>query len=38
MDCFFKFKLHIIINDIGQIMTFKVTKVNIDDKTPVTEA
>ena len=37
MGWFFGFKLHMIINDIGQIMAIKITKGNIDDRTPVTE-
>ena len=32
---FFGFKLHIIINDKGELMTFKVTKGNVDDRRPV---
>ena len=37
MGWFFGFKLHIIINDVGQIMAIKITKGNVDDRTPVTE-
>ena len=37
MGWFFWFKLHMIINDVGQIMSIKITKGNIDDRTPVTE-
>ena len=37
MGWFFGFKLHMIINDAGQIMAIKITKGNIDDRTPVTE-
>ena len=37
MGWFFGFKLHMIINDVGQIMAIKITKGNIDDRTPVTE-
>ena len=38
MGCFFLgFKLHMIINDAGQIMAIKITKGNIDDRTPVAE-
>ena len=33
----FGFNLHMIINDISQIMAIKITKSNIDDRTPVTE-
>ena len=35
MSWFFWFKLHMIINDVGQITAIKITKGNIDDKTPV---
>ena len=34
---FFGFKLHMIINDIGQIMAIKITKGNVDDRTSVAE-
>ena len=37
MGWFFGFNLHMIVNDIGQIMTIKITKGNVDDKTPVVE-
>ena len=37
MGWFFWFKLHMIINDVGQITAIKITKGNIDDKTPVAE-
>ena len=32
---FFGFKLHLIINDKGEIMAFKVTSGNVDDRKPV---
>ena len=35
MGWLFAFKPHMIINDVGQIMAIKVTKSNIDDRTPV---
>ena len=35
MGWFFGFKLHIIINDKGQLMAFKVTHSTIDDRKPV---
>ena len=38
MGWFFGFKLYIIINDVGQIMRIKITKGNIDDRTPVVES
>ena len=37
MGWFFGFKLHMIINDAGQIMAIKITKGNVDDRTPVAE-
>ena len=36
MGWFFGFKLHIVINDKGEIMAFKITKGNVDDRKPVT--
>ena len=35
MDWFFAFKLHMIINYVGQIVAIKITKGNVDDRTPV---
>jgi hypothetical protein len=32
---FFGFKLHLIINDHGEIMNFQLTKGNVDDRKPV---
>jgi len=32
---FFGFKLHLVINDKGEIMAFKVTAANVDDREPV---
>ena len=37
MCWFFAFKMHMIINDLGQIMVIKITKGNIDDRTHVAE-
>ena len=37
MGWFFAFKMHMIINDVGQIMAIKITKGNVDDRTPVAE-
>ena len=37
MGWFFGFKLHMIINNVGQIMAIKITKGNVDDRTPVSE-
>ena len=38
MCWFFGFKLHVIINDIGSIITIKITKGNVDDRMPVERA
>ena len=35
MGWFFGFKLRIVINDKGELMAFKVTKGNVDDRKPV---
>ena len=35
MGWFFGFKLHIVINDKGEIMAFKITEGNVDDRKPV---
>jgi len=35
MDWFYGFKLHIIINDKGEILTFTITQANTDDRTPL---
>ena len=35
MGWFFGFKLHVIINDIGQIIAIKITKGNINDRMAV---
>ncbi len=35
MGWFFGFKLHIVINDKGELMAFKITKGNVDDREPV---
>jgi hypothetical protein len=32
---FFGFKLHLVINDRGELMAFKLTAANVDDRTPV---
>ena len=32
---FLGFKLHMVINNIGQIVSLKITKGNVDDRTPV---
>ena len=35
MGWFFGFKLHLVINDKGEIMAFKITAGNVDDRKPV---
>lgn len=35
MGWFFGFKLHLIINEYGQIIAFKLTPGNVDDRVPV---
>jgi hypothetical protein len=35
MGWFHGFKLHIIINDKGEILTFTITQANVDDRTPL---
>jgi len=35
MGWFFGFKLHLIINDKGEVMAFKLTAGNVDDRKPV---
>jgi len=35
MGYFYGFKLHIIINEIGQIIDFQITQANVDDRSPV---
>ena len=35
MGYFYGFKLHIIINEIGQIIDFQITQANVDDRTPM---
>ncbi|HAT6936355.1 TPA: hypothetical protein JAN57_05340 [Legionella pneumophila] len=31
MGCFFGFKLHLVINDYGELMAFKLTRATVDD-------
>ena len=35
MGFFFGFKLHIIVNEVGQIVDFQITQANVDDRTPL---
>ena len=32
---FYGFKLHLLVDDRGQILSFRITRGNIDDRTPV---
>lgn len=32
---FFGFKLHLVINHMGGIVNFAITRANVDDRTPV---
>ena len=35
MGWFYGFKLHIVINDKGEILNFTITQANVDDRTPL---
>lgn len=35
IGCFYGIKLHIIINDKGEILTFTITQANTEDRTPL---
>lgn len=35
MGWFYGFKLHLVINDKGELMAFQITKGNVDDRVPV---
>ena len=37
VDWFFGFKLHLVFNDCGELLTFKLTPGNIDDRVPMPE-
>lgn len=37
MRYFYGFKLHIVVNEIGQIIDFQITQANVDDRTPLKE-
>jgi hypothetical protein len=37
MGWFYGFKLHFIINDVGEILSFHISKGNVDDRAPVTK-
>lgn len=34
---FFGFKLHLVVNDIGEILSFRITRANVDDRSLVPE-
>jgi len=35
MGWFFGFKLHLVINEVGELLAFRLTPGNVDDRTPV---
>jgi len=35
MGYFYGFKLHIVINEMGEIVDFQITQANVDDRTPI---
>lgn len=35
VDWFYGFKLHLIINDVGEVLAFRLTPANVDDRAPV---
>lgn len=37
MGFFYGFKLHIVVNEYGQILDFQITQANVDDRTPLKE-
>src|ERR671922_528915 len=37
VDWFYGFKLHLVINDQGELLAFKLTPGNVDDRVPVPE-
>lgn len=37
MGWFYGFKLHIVVNEIGDLLSFKLTRANTDDRVPVKE-
>lgn len=38
MGYFYGFKLHLIINEKGEILNFVITPGNVDDRTPLRDA
>ena len=37
MDWFYGFKLHLVVNDCGELLAVKITAGNVDDRNPVLE-
>lgn len=37
MGWFYGFKLHIVINDMGELLDFAITQTNEDDRVPLKE-
>jgi hypothetical protein len=37
VDWFFGFKLHVVVNEHGELLNFTLTNGNTDDRKPVTE-
>ena len=37
MDWFFGFKLHLVVNELGELLNVQITPGNIDDRKPVKE-
>ena len=35
MGYFYSFKLHLIVNEIGEVLDFQITQANVDDRTPL---
>ena len=35
MGYFYGFKLHLIVNELGQVIDFQITQANVDDRTPL---
>ncbi|MDD2817080.1 MAG: transposase [Thiotrichaceae bacterium] len=33
--CFYGFKLHLLVDDCGHILSFRITRGNVDDRKPV---
>ena len=35
MGYFYGFKLHLVINELGEVVDFQITQANVDDRTPI---